>query len=97
MPSVHGGSIAAPLSHDRSADIMGVDLSHHGLLCRAGGGCRANFDPATTNSEADLAAAGRKRDHHEVAFHDYHHVVIVPRAWAYTQKLSARGRSTLGK
>jgi len=82
------------LAHDRTASILGVDLSHHGLLCRFKG-CRECFDPTSGNSESALEAAGLRRDSHEVHVHGYHHKRLNAAPWHFTQRFSRRGKSTM--
>lgn len=85
--------MAVPLSHDRTAAIMGVDLAHHGLLCRATG-CREQF--AVAGSETTERAAGL-RDAHEIGVHSYRHEITPNAAWGFERKFSRGGRSTMGR
>jgi hypothetical protein len=90
--------VSVPLAHDRTGQIMGIDMVHHGLFCRYAKGCRVLFRPLSASSMEHLADAGIRRDVHERIIHGYEHPkYVAPRTWGYGDKISRDGRSTLGK
>jgi hypothetical protein len=73
------------VSHDRS-----------GLPCRADVLC--SFTSRVTDDLASsLQAAALLRNTHEQDVHAYIHVPIDTRSWAFTQRFSKAGRSTMNR
>ena len=77
--------------------ILGIDLDHRGLLCRADPQCRFIFVPVSMDNFEHLRDAGIRRDVHERVIHGYEHKILPGVTWGFGQKMTARGKTTLGR
>lgn len=82
--------------HGSLSDSFGISDGRAGLPCRADRLC--HFVSKVVNDLAGtLAAAVLVRNNHEQLIHQYVHVPIRENNWAFTQRFSKQGRSTITK
>lgn len=91
LDSIKNHSPCAPLV----SAALGIDFDHSGLFCRAPGGCRSRFIPASSSLIGGMDQAILDRDQHERVIHGYEHVKLNVTTWNFGHEMTSRGRSTL--
>ena len=75
--------------------VIGVDLIHHGLPCRADAKCQF-VSRVYADTTAGMSEAIAARDGHELGVHQYvHKVTAIDTSPSFVAQFSRRGRSTM--